>query len=175
MKEYSKNQEYGYICVPTPALARRFGLEIIDETETSYTTRCLTCGHVKEVKKKPGGEIALRICKSCDNEQKKKNKESIREFKKQQRAEIKEAIKRNSIDKDSPEYKEKILNQLYNEEEKLLIERRDTTTQEYNRITTEINNIRMKIQKIIKDPDTHIEHVLPSMIYPNNIPGIIPV
>lgn len=161
------------ICVPTPEICRRFGLEIVEETKESYKLKCIGCGHVREAKKKVGGEINISKCKFCDKEQKKKKKELLKE----QRAKRREdADRRKEIEREkhAKEHQDRILAQLYEEEERLMNERRDTSAKEYNRINTELNNVRMKIQSIIKDPDTHIEHFLPSMTYANNIPGIIP-
>ena len=160
-KKYAKIKKV--ISVPNESLIKRFGFEFVDEDETHIILRCTTCGHIRKSFKMVGGEISFYKCRMCES----------KNFKKSSNL----PYKSNENNQQDHGYinTSKKLDFLYSEEQRLLSERKGKPAAEYEKINSELNNLRMQIQKIEKDPEFRVEHILPNMLNTNKIPGIIEI
>ena len=110
-----------------------------------------------------GGEISFYKCRMCENKNSKKSHNLT--------------YKSNENNQQDHGYDQtsKKLDFLYSEEQRLLAERKGKPAAEYEKINSKLNNLRMQIQKIEKDPEFRVEHILPNILNTNKIPRIIEI
>ena len=144
-KEYKPSHR---LMLPTLANLWHYGYDLVSEDKNSVTMKCNYCGCNKTSWKDGDGKVPIYRCRKCDMSM--NNRRKIEEL----QDDFNNTVNQTQL--------KLVCRMLRLTEQDLLKQRRNCTAEQYARFTSEINNIRMKIQRIEKDPEAYVAQTLGS-------------